>query len=168
MSDLSSDRHDERLSLPIEQGVLLWCMRAWVLEMRQPSGLAPRIHGLLDQFGVPRASFAMQRLMSTLSQGAARMIDVQCVCCTRIGADERALLDVLGLAQAVRPFEALLLLHGLVTPAGARAALECAEVVGTAMAEAGRFLPAPDEEVRHYALAGAAAATFRPPSMMLH
>ena len=162
------DPHDDRLSLPIEPGVLLWCMRAWVLEMRRPSRLEPRIHDLLDRFGVPRVSFAMQRLMSTLSQEAARMIDVQCVCCTRIGADERALLEVLGLAQAIRPFEALLLLHGLVTPAGARAALECAEVVGTAMAEAGRFLPAPDQAVRRYALVGTAAAMARPSNAMLH
>lgn len=153
-----SDPYDERLSLPIEQGVLLWCMRAWVLEMRQPSGLEPRIHDMLDRFGVPRASADVGRFMSALSQGAARMINVQCLCCTRIGADERALLDVFGLAQDMRPFEALLLLHGMVTPSAARAALECAETVGTAMAEAGRFLPAPDEEVRHYALASSAGA----------
>ena len=117
-----SDPHDERLTLPIEQGVLLWCMRAWVGEMRRPAGLEPRIHDLLGRFGVPQAAGAMQRLMSALSRHAVRMIDVQCVCCTRVGADERALLDMLGLAQDMRPFEALLLLHGLVTPAGARAA----------------------------------------------
>ena len=64
-------------------------MRARVLKLR--------IHDLLDRFGMPQASFAMQRLTSILSQGAARMISVQCVCCTRVGAHERALLGMLGL-----------------------------------------------------------------------
>ena len=159
---------DERLSLPLEQGVLLWCMRSWVLEMRHPSGLEPKIHDMLDRFGVPRASNHLQSFMSVLSQGAARMIGVQCVCCTRIGADERALLDVLGLAQDMRPFEALLLLRGLVTPECARAALQCAEAVATVMAEAGRFLPAPDEEVCRYTLAPLPGAAGRPADATLH
>ncbi|MBC7801714.1 MAG: hypothetical protein H7Z10_13925, partial [Gemmatimonadaceae bacterium] len=148
-----SDAHDERLALSIEEGVLLWSIRSWVMELRRPAGHEPRIDDMLDRFGVPDAAPYLKGFMFALSHGAARMINVQCVCCTSIGEDERALLDVLGLAQALRPFEALLLLHGLVTPAGARAALCSAEGMGTVLADAGRFLPAPEEEVRRYAIA---------------
>ncbi len=154
---------DERLSLPIEQGVLLWCIRSWVMELRRPSGAERRIDDMLDRFGAPRAAPYLKGFMFALSHGAARMINVRCVCHTKIGEDERALLDVLGLAQAVRPFEALLALHGLVTPGGARASLRSAEGLGAALAEAGRFLPAPDGEVRHYAIAAP-----RPADATLH
>lgn len=162
------DPHDERLSLPIEQGVLLWAMRSLVMEMRRPSGLDGRVDDMLDRFGAPRVAPYLKGFMFALSHGAARMINVQCVCCNRIGDDERALLAVLGLAQAMRPFEALLALHSMVTPAGARAALQSAEGLGTVLAEAGRFLPAPDEEVSHYALATASNAAFRPANCTLH
>ncbi len=80
------------------------------------------------------------------------MIDVRRVCQKRLDADERALLDVLSLAQAMRPFEALLVLRGFVTQAGAQIALRGAEGVGAALAQAGRFLPEPELEVRHLAM----------------
>lgn len=163
-----SEIRDERLSLPIEQGVLLWCIRSWVMEMRRPAGAEQRIDDMLDRFGVPEASPYLKGFMFALSHGAARMIEVQCICCTRIGEDERALLDVLGLAQAVRPFEALLALRGLVTPEGARAALSSAEGVGHVLAQAGRFLPAPETEVRHYAIATLPGGSSRPANATLH
>lgn len=162
------DVRDERLSLPIEQGVLLWCIRSWVMEMRRPAGAEQRIDDMLDRFGVPGASAYLKGFMFALSHGAVRMIEVQCICCTRIGEDEQALLEVLGLAQAVRPFEALLVLHGLVTPGGARAALSSAEGVGNVLAQAGRFLPAPEAEVRHYAMAALPGGSTQPASTTLH
>ncbi len=60
---------------------------------------------------------------------------------------------MLSLTQAVRPFEAVLLLRGFVTQDGASAAMRSAEAIGLAFAQAGRFLPEPEEEeVRHFAL----------------
>ena len=35
---LRGDEPDERLALPIEQGVRLWCMPMWVVEMKRGSG----------------------------------------------------------------------------------------------------------------------------------
>lgn len=167
-----SETPDERLFLPIEQGVLLWCMRSWVMEMKRPSEQEQRINDMLDRFGVPGAAPYLKGLMFALSHGASRMIEVQCVCAPRIGTDERALLEMLGLAQAKRPFEAVLLLKGLVTPEAARAALRSAEGVGDVFMEAGRFLPAPEEEVRLYAIGPAAIAMgpvmLRPANATLH
>lgn len=147
------DQADERLSLPIEQGVLLWCIRLSVMEMRRPVGAGPKVADMLDRFGVPDAGSYLEGFLFALSRGSARMIDVRCTCATRFSADERTLLEVLGLAQDMRPFEALLALRGMVTPAGARAALRSAEGLGAVLAQAGRLLPAPDEELRHYAAA---------------
>ena len=80
----------------------------------------------------------------------------------------RALRDVLGLAQAARLFEALLVLHGLAEPGGARAMLRSAEAIGAAFAQAGRLLPAPDAEVRHYAMATQSSAAAWPANATMH
>ena len=159
--------HDERLTLPVEQGVLLWCMRMWVLELRRGVGVEPRIEDMLDQLGVAAAAPCLKDLMSSLSRGCTRMIEVRCVCQKRIGADERALLEVLALAQAMRRFEAMLMLRGFVTPTTAQAALRSAEEIGTVLAQAGRFLPVPEQAARHFAMTQAAPPT-RPAHETLH
>jgi hypothetical protein len=146
------DLYVERLSLTAASGAMLWCMRMWVMDLKQGLGLEPRISAVLDQIGAPAAAPHLKRFMSELSRGATRMIEVQCICRPRICADERALLDVLGLAQALRAFEARLVLRGFTTPDGADRALIYATQIGTALVEAGVLLPEPDEEVRHYAL----------------
>lgn len=136
---------DERLALPVEQGVLLWSMRMWVIGMKLGMAVEARVQEMFDLLGAPGAAPFLQRFMVALSQGCIRMIDVRCVCQPRLDADERALLDVLSLAQAMRPFDARRVLCGVVTPAGADAALRNAEGLGTALAQAGLFLPEPDE-----------------------
>ncbi len=163
-----SDLHDERLALPIEQGVLLWCVRAWVLEMCNPRGAEERINDLLDRFGTPGAAAYVKDFVFALGHAAARTINVQCTCCTRIVEDEHAILDVLGLAQAGQPLEAWLVLRGLANAEGARAVLRNAEGIGAAFAQAGRFLPTPDAEVRRYAIAGPSSAPARPAHATLH
>ncbi len=150
--------HDERLDLPIEQAVLLWCIRLSVMGMKQGAAVQPRIDEMLEALDASTAAPWLKDFMVALSQGCTRMIEVTCVCQPRIGPDERALLDILSLAQAMRPFEALLLLRGFVTQAAAIEALRSAEGVGVALALAGRFLPEPEQEMRHFAMTQAAPA----------
>ncbi len=148
---------DERLSLPVEQGVLLWCIRVWVAGQHHDLPSRPRITAMLDRLGTPGAAPFFDGFMFALSHGATRRIAIQCTCHPSIAPDERTLLDAFGLAQEARPFEALLLLRGLATPEAARAALRSAEGVGDAMAGAGRVLPAPDSAVARFAMASAGA-----------
>ena len=143
---------DERLALSNEQGVLLWCMRTWVVGMKRGIAVETRVDEMLEAFGASAASPSLKEFVFALSHGCTRMIQVRCVCQPQLDADERALLDVLSLAQAMRPFEALLVLRGLVTQAGATTALFAAERVGTALAQAGWFLPESEQEVRHFAM----------------
>ena len=148
---------DERLSLPVEQGVLLWCIRVWVAGLHKEVGAAQRIQEMLGRLGAAAAAPFFDGFMFALSHGATRRIAVHCVCQSRVGDDERALLDAFGLAQEARPFEALLLLRGLTTPEAARTALRSAEGLAGAMTVAGRVLPAPDSAVAHFAMPGHAA-----------
>ena len=158
---------DEFLDLPIEQGVLLWCLRMKVIGLKRGIDADTRINRVLDMLGAAAAWPFVRDFVGALSGGCTRYIDVQCVCQTSIGPDEYALLDVLSLAQAMRPFEATLVLRGFVTQAGAEAALRSAEGIGTVLAEAGRFLPEPEEAVQHFALTPAAVPA-RSHSQMLH
>jgi hypothetical protein len=148
---------DERLSLPIEQGVLLWCIRVWVADLQQApqqeaAGAARRIPDMLARLGAAGAAPYFEGFMFALSHGATKRIAVHCICQPKVGADERALLDAFGLAQEARPFEALLLLRQLSSPAAARSALRSAEGLAQAMTAAGRMLPAPDSEVARFAM----------------
>jgi hypothetical protein len=147
---------DERLALSIEEGALLWCMRMLVVGMKRGVGAATRVDEILEALGAPSASACLRAFLVALSRGCTRMIEVRCICQPRLDADERALLDVLCLAQAMRPFEALLLLRGFVTQGSADEALRAAESVGAALAQAGCFLPVPEEEVRLLAMTQAA------------
>ncbi len=160
--------NDERLALPVEQGALLWCMRAWVAGLQHPVEAESRIEDMMARLGATDAAPYFEGLMFALRHGAIRTLAIDCVCQPRVSDDERALLEMLGLAQERRPFEALLLLRGMVTPEGARAVLHSAERFGAALARVGRFLPAPETEVRRFAFSSESAAVLRPPSSMLH
>lgn len=160
--------NDERLALPIEQQALLWCMRVWVAGLRQPIEAGPRIQDMMTQLGAPDAAPFFEGMMFALQHGAARQLAVGCVCWRQVSDDERMLLEMLGLAQACRLFKALLMLRGFLTPEGARAALHSAEQLGVSLAGAGRFLPAPEAEVRRFAFASHTGAGPRSPSSTLH
>ena len=149
--------HDERLALPLGQAALLWCMRAWVVSQSRPLAAGHRIPEVLDSLGAPDAAAPIEGFMAALEQGAARTLGVDCLCKPRVSEDERALLNIVALVQHNRPLEALLMLREMLTPEGAHAALGHAGGLGTALARAGRMLPAPDEPVQRFTLAGASA-----------
>ena len=90
--------------------------------------------------------------MLSLVHGATRQLEALCVCQTEVAADEHALLDVVSLAQAKRSLEALLVLRTILRTEDAGAALHSAQELGAALAQAGHFLSAPDENVRRFAL----------------
>lgn len=137
---------------PIEQAALLCSMRLWVLGLRRAIGAEARIARVLTQIDAADAQPGLDAFMGAMRGGATRPVGISCVCHPRPSDDERMLLDVFGLAQERRPFEALLLLRGFLTAEASRGALAGAGQVGTVLARAGRFLPAPQTEVRRFVL----------------
>lgn len=150
-------------TLPIEAATLLCAMRVWVAGQSRPAPALARIRLLLGRLEIAQAASHLDGLMFALRHGATRMLAVDCVCQPTVSEDEWTLLDALGLAQERRPFEALLLLRGLVTPEAARAALQSAAAIGSALARVGRFLPAPETEVRHFVLTAGSDAPIQGP-----
>lgn len=148
---------DGRRALCVEASVLLWCMRVWVAGHPHAVGPDRRVHEVLARLDAPDAAPCLEEFMAALSRGATRRIAVKPVNGFPISEDERLVLDVFGLAQDARSFEALLRLRGLLRPEDACAALRSAEGIGSALTRAGRFLLAPEVEACRFALAAEAA-----------
>lgn len=132
--------------LCIEQAALLWCMRLWVAGRLGAGHSTARIERMAVQLDAGGAGPFMEGFMAAINGGAQRPVQVGCMGCTKVGADEQLLLDTLGLVQERRLFEALRGLAPLVGREAASAAVGQAERAVLILARAGRFLPAPDEE----------------------
>ena len=158
-----TEPHNEFTALPIAQRALLWCMRMWVMQLRHGAETQARVDNMLGQLGAPTAAAHLESLMLTLVHGTMRELEVLCVCQTEVAADERALLDVLSLAQAKRSLDAFSILRSILPAQDAGEALHSAEEIGVLLAEAGRFLPAPDESLRRFA-----RAPGPPPTRLAH
>ncbi len=142
-----TEPHNEFTALPLAPRAVLWCMRMWVRQLRHGAETQARVDNMLGQLGAPTAPPSFKSFMFTLVHETARELEVLCVCQTEVADDERALLDVLSLAQAKRSLEAFLILRSVLPSASAGAALHDAEEIGAALAQADRVLPAPDEDV---------------------
>jgi hypothetical protein len=156
---------DDRQTVSIERSVVLWCIRVWVLGQRREIGAAWRIQEALERVGAPGAAPALGAYMRAIEDGALRPIDVQCTCWRGVREDEHALLDVVALAQALRPFEAMLVLRGLAGPQAACAALAQAQAVAATLTCAGWQLDAPSPCMRHVALGSGRVHGGRAPSL---
>ena len=134
-----------------QERILLWTMRAWVIGITQKIPVEEQIQDAFNRIGAPDATGQLYGFMWILSQGASRMLNVDCVCQTRISRDERLLLDVLALSQHKRTFEAMVMLRSLVRRGSAVAAAESAFKVMSSLSEAGFTLPVRSMETTRHA-----------------
>lgn len=74
-------------------------MRVWVAGLHCPIGARRRIADMLARLDAPDAAPHLKGFMRALRHGATRTVGVECPCRHRVSEDERALLDVFGLAQ---------------------------------------------------------------------
>jgi hypothetical protein len=134
-----------------QERILLWTMRAWVIGITQKIPVEEQIQDAFNRVGAPDATGQLYAFMWILSQGASRMLNVDCVCQSSISTDERALLDVIALSQHKRTFEAMILLRSVVRCGRAVAAGESAMKIATALTAAGFVLPVRSLETTRYA-----------------
>ncbi|EHM01877.1 hypothetical protein HMPREF9946_01612 [Acetobacteraceae bacterium AT-5844] len=157
-----------RSALPALENALLWSMQAWVVGLCKGADVAGRIGDLYADLGAPTATGYLDGFMWTLSQGATRMLEVNCVCCDTVSADERALLDVFALQQQGQVDEALGLLRGMMTPGAALAARSSAARLIAALNEAGQYLPEAEAAVRRHTLVLPAGRIVAPMPSWVH
>lgn len=143
--------HNPFTALPLAPRALLWCLRMQAMQLRHDADTQARVDAMLGQLGAPMAGPPLRRFVLALLHGPARELHVLCVCQTEVVADERALLDLVALAQAQRPLDAFLVLRDVLPAADAGTALHDADGIGAALAQAGRVLPAPGHALRRFA-----------------
>jgi hypothetical protein len=134
-----------------QEQILIWAMRAWVIGIAQKIPVEEQIQDAFSRVGAPDATGQLYGFMWILSQGASRMLDVDCVCQTRLSRDERMLLDILALSQHKRTFEAMVMLRSLVRRGSAVAAAESAIKVMCSLSAAGFTLPVRSLETTRHA-----------------
>jgi hypothetical protein len=148
--------------------VMLWTIRAWVIGITQKIPVEEQIQDAFQRVGAPDATGQLYAFMWILSQGASRMLDVDCVCSKKISPDERALLDILALSQHGRTFEAMILLRSMVKSTRALAVADCASDIVRTLTAAGFVLPVRPLETSRYAFADQAQAVTPAYSVTYH
>ena len=126
-------------------------LRLWVLPHRDPTGIHPDwrrgfVAAGIEETGAPD----FDRLFTTIATAARRSLDVRCLRCARLGADEGLLLQLLSLLQRDRVAAASPIIADWLLLAAARMALPPARGYAAALQEGGLTIP-----LRHREAAGA-------------
>lgn len=127
-------------ALPELENALLWCMRAWVIGYAEHKRVSHRIAAVFNRLGAPGAAEELEQFMGLLSRNVRRMVEVNCVCCEQVSADEHLLLDVFALQQQEDHGAAYALMAQLIDAPAAEAACDHAQRLALALAAAGRAL----------------------------
>ncbi|UPG70995.1 hypothetical protein MVG78_10185 [Roseomonas gilardii subsp. gilardii] len=130
-------------SLSAVENLMLWSMRAWVLDRFHGIALAEEIEEAMEAIGAPGAMRPLDGMMGALNGGASRLIEVNCVCCEEVSPDEFALLECLALAQRDRPAEAARRLAGLAMPHTLEECARAIQPLARQLLRAGHDLPLP-------------------------
>ncbi len=130
-----------RSNLTTLENALLWTMRAWVIGHCQRVDVAHRIETVFDQLGAPEAAASLGGFMSALSQGAKRVLEVNCVCCPDVSEDEAALLRVVALQQEEAHEEAFAVLSDMTVERATASACDNGYRLILALNSAGHTLP---------------------------
>jgi hypothetical protein len=166
--DMSETATHPLSRLSRQERIALWTMRAWVIGITQKIPVEEQIQEAFQRIGAPDATGQFYAFMWILSQGACRMLDVDCVCSTKISGDERALLDILALSQHGRGFEAMILLRSMVKSTRALATADCVNYFVSTLSAAGFHLPVRTLETSQYAFADQTFADVPAPAPTYH
>lgn len=166
--DLSPTATHPLSRLSRQERIALWTMRAWVIGITQKIPVEEQIQEAFQRVGAPDATGQLYAFMWILSQGACRILDVDCVCSTSISSDERALLDILALSQHGRSFEAMILLRSMVKSTRALATADCASAFVRTLSAAGFHLPVRTLQTGQYAFVDQSLADSSPLAPTYH
>lgn len=155
----SLDRQSNVHGLRQAEKLMVWAMRVWVVGARERISVDEILRGSFSKAGAPHALAVLDNLMAVIAGGAARKIDISCVCHEHVSADERCLLDVIALYQAGDTLETPLMLRSFLTSAAAEHTATLVARLAGELSRAGLLLQPSACTTRRYALhTGPAAA----------
>ncbi|MBL6459463.1 hypothetical protein JMJ55_29555 [Belnapia sp. T6] len=125
-------------NLDTAETVVVAALRCWVAPIMHPQGHHPAWQAVFQLAGVAEdASTEFNLLMAILAHSAQRMLEVRCCHCPSLGADEIAMLELVGSLQEGNTLGALSVLSDWLPPATIGPALLAAKRFSEAMSAAG-------------------------------
>lgn len=117
-------------------------LRLWAAPYREPELAHPDWRDGFAAAGIGCGGLGgFDTLMLVVTSAATRPLDVRCLRCAKLGQDEGLFLQLLASLQQQRADLAAAVLGQWLPPAAQRMALEPAQALADAMAEAGLLLP---------------------------
>lgn len=160
-------RHSTIHGLRQPERLILWAMRVWVVGARERICVDAVLRGSFTRAGAPGALAVLDNMMAQIAGGAARKVDISCVCHEQVSGDERRLLDAIALFQAGDTLETPLLLRSFLTPAAAASTAGLIERLAAILSGARLRLRAGSSGTRRHVLGTGSAAAVSG-SMLLH
>jgi hypothetical protein len=148
-------------SMPFAAQFAIWAARAWVTALKLDQSFATVSGDTFRRFELTAAENALDELFTIIAKSASRQIDIRCMKCRLVSADESLFQEALAAAQADNAFGAYEALRQWLPPAAARlgfrALYRFAHLLG-------------EKQLRMPAVGSAAAAepAYRMPSVALH
>ena len=144
--------HSNVHGLQRPEKLIVWAMRVWVVGARERIRVDEVLRGSFSRAGAPAALAVLDNMMAVIASGAARTIDISCVCHEQVSDDERRLLDVIAMFQAGDTLETPLILRSMLTPSATTSAARLIARLAEILSNAGlRLRPGPSQ-TRRYAL----------------
>lgn len=136
---------------------VIWSARAWVTALKLDRPFEEVSCGVFVKLDLVPAQASLHALFTIVARDAARQIDIRCLNCPRVSADESLLRCAVAAAQTEDPFAAYDALRNWLPPAAARLALRSLnDYAGELAARSLRLQPDPAGYVRRPLLSSAA------------
>lgn len=132
--------------------LVVWAMRVWVVGARERITVDEILRGSFARCGVPTALPVLDNMMAVIAGGAARTIDIACVCHDRVSPDELCIMDVIALYQAGDTLETPLMLRSFLTPGAADATAALIDRLARILSDAGLRLRTNPCRTRRYVM----------------
>lgn len=116
MADDAGSAKPDRNALSFPNQFLLWAIRLWVAGYHQQRPAMTVLERAFAFLGAPNAAALLNRAMMAVGAAGRRQIDIRPPCYRELSADERRLLEILGLAQQTNADAYRFLLLSLIKP----------------------------------------------------
>lgn len=97
---MTNDAGAQLADLAFPSQFLVWAARQWIRISNPCEPAARRLCEAFGQIGAPQALASLDAVLGTLATRARRRLDFRPACDTRLGRDERHLLEVIDALQA--------------------------------------------------------------------
>ncbi|MBK8160191.1 MAG: hypothetical protein IPK59_15950 [Rhodospirillaceae bacterium] len=130
-------------SLPFASQFAIWAARSWVTALKLDQPFEVVSGGTFRRLDLLPAQIALDGFFRTVASSATQLIDIRCMKCRYVSADEMIFHQALSGAQQGDSFAAYHALRNWLPPAAARIAFGSLKTLATQLAQADLRLASP-------------------------